>query len=166
MAENEKLKEGILDSRTKEAKLRSQLYLFQEKMNLLEEEVARDRLYKENLEVQRRQDLVELVEERMRAANLEQQAQATIEELKTKVGSWKSQYIEMVNHVEARVQAAQEEAHTCIAYHLNYLTIHNCTLEGKSRLHCNTDEQDVRTPHLRSSSKCGCSGPKNTCLPT
>ncbi|RDY07650.1 hypothetical protein CR513_08207, partial [Mucuna pruriens] len=76
MAEKEKLKEVILDSKTKEVDLRSQLYLLQERMDLLMEEVA----------------------------------QATIKELKTKVESWKSRYIEMADHAEARVQATREEA--------------------------------------------------------
>ncbi|RDY01721.1 hypothetical protein CR513_14913, partial [Mucuna pruriens] len=75
--------------KTKEVELRRQLYLLQEKMNLLKEEMARDRLYKENLEVKRRQGLVKLVKEHRRVADLEQQAQATIEEMKTEVRSWK-----------------------------------------------------------------------------
>ncbi|RDX89681.1 hypothetical protein CR513_28566, partial [Mucuna pruriens] len=78
-------------------------------MNILIEEVARDRLYQEDLEVQRRQGLVELVEERKKAADSERQAQTTIEELKAKVGSWKRRCIEMVDHAEERVQTAREE---------------------------------------------------------
>ncbi|RDX69635.1 hypothetical protein CR513_51223, partial [Mucuna pruriens] len=75
----------IRDAKVKESELRSRLYLFQERLNLLEEEVSKERLYKESLEVQRSQSLVQVVEECKRVEDLEQQAQATIRELKVKV---------------------------------------------------------------------------------
>ncbi|RDX72488.1 hypothetical protein CR513_48028, partial [Mucuna pruriens] len=133
MAENKKLKEAILDSRTKEVDLGSQLYLLQEKLNLMKEEMARDRQYQEDLEAQRGQGLIELVEECRRVADLARQAQETIEELETEMGSWIRRCVEMVDHAEERVQIASEEV-------------------GGNRADEGIDEQDDRAPYSRSSS--------------
>ncbi|RDY11807.1 hypothetical protein CR513_03474, partial [Mucuna pruriens] len=104
-AENEKLKEALLGTRIEEEGLRSQHYLLQEKVDLLEEKMARDRQYQEDLEVQRGQGLVELVEERQRVADSTQQAQATIEELKTKTEMQTTYIIE--NKLEYKVRNSE-----------------------------------------------------------
>ncbi|RDX75440.1 hypothetical protein CR513_44665, partial [Mucuna pruriens] len=67
LAKNQK--EAIRDSKAKEEEWRGQLYLLQDKVNLLEKEIVRNWQHQEDLEVQRDQCLIELVEECRRAAD-------------------------------------------------------------------------------------------------
>ncbi|RDX89093.1 hypothetical protein CR513_29218, partial [Mucuna pruriens] len=79
------------------------------RVSLLEEEGARARLYKEHLEGQRRQGLVELVKARGRAIEAEQQAQTTIQELEKTLESWKQRCEEMADTVEEHVRVTEKE---------------------------------------------------------
>ncbi|RDY12016.1 hypothetical protein CR513_03251, partial [Mucuna pruriens] len=71
MAEKEQLKEAILNLKMREIEQEEQFCCLQERVNLLEEKLARPKLSKEYLEGQRRQGLMELVKTRGKADEAE-----------------------------------------------------------------------------------------------
>ncbi|RDY02334.1 hypothetical protein CR513_14219, partial [Mucuna pruriens] len=75
VAEKEQLKEVLLDLKIRETEREKQFHGLQEKVRLLEEELARAKLSKEYLEDQRRQSLFELVKARGKVDEAELQSQ-------------------------------------------------------------------------------------------
>ncbi|RDY06268.1 hypothetical protein CR513_09775, partial [Mucuna pruriens] len=87
--EKERLEKTLLDSQRREDKQREQFRQLQEKMHLLEEELARANLSKEHLKEQGCKSLLELVRTRTRVEEDEAQLKETIQGLREAVEGWK-----------------------------------------------------------------------------
>ncbi|RDX95746.1 hypothetical protein CR513_21689, partial [Mucuna pruriens] len=79
LLEKEELIAALADARLKEDDARDHLHQLQERITLLEEDVAKGKLHNKHLEKQRRQGLVELTDERRKVADLGLRADAVVQ---------------------------------------------------------------------------------------
>ncbi|RDY06367.1 hypothetical protein CR513_09655, partial [Mucuna pruriens] len=107
--EKEQLEKTLLDIRRREEEQRGQFYQLQEKIRLLEEELARANLYKEHLIDQRRKSILELVRTRTRAEEDEAQLRETIQGLKEAVEGWKHMCQDIADNAQEQANVAATE---------------------------------------------------------
>ncbi|RDY14744.1 hypothetical protein CR513_00148, partial [Mucuna pruriens] len=107
--EKERLEKTLLDSQRREDEQREQFRQLQEKMHLLEEELARANLSKEHLKEQGCKSLLELVRTRTRAEEDEAQLKEAIRGLREAVEGWRHRCQDIANNAEEQVNVATAE---------------------------------------------------------
>ncbi|RDX87776.1 hypothetical protein CR513_30712, partial [Mucuna pruriens] len=106
--EKEQMEKTLLNIKIREVEEREQFRQLQERMHLLEEELARANLSKECLIDQRRKSVLELVKART-AEEDEAQYQEIIWELERTVEGWKSRCQDMADRAKEQARVATTE---------------------------------------------------------
>ncbi|RDY10761.1 hypothetical protein CR513_04671, partial [Mucuna pruriens] len=107
--EKERLEKILLDSQRREDEQREQFRQLQEKIHLLEEELARANLSNEHLKEQGRKSLLELVKTRTKAEKDEAQLKETIQGLREAVEGWKRRCQDIADNAQEQVNVATTE---------------------------------------------------------
>ncbi|RDY10964.1 hypothetical protein CR513_04427, partial [Mucuna pruriens] len=108
--EKERLERALLDSQRREDEQREQFCQLQEKMRLLEEELARANLSKELLKEQGRKSLLELVRTHTKAEEDEAQLKDTIWGLNQVAEGWKRRCQDIADSTKEQVNVVTAEA--------------------------------------------------------
>ncbi|RDX66859.1 hypothetical protein CR513_54326, partial [Mucuna pruriens] len=97
-AQRDRLKEALSAIKEREAEREAQLLRLQEKTHPLEEELTRAKLSKEYLIYQRRESIFELIKARTKVEEAEAHFQATIQELRSTLETWKERRVIAPRH--------------------------------------------------------------------